>query len=195
MKLHLFLLPLLLLTQTTFPHQPAKKELKIYRAPIDYSAALCLIFGTISSMGSAAFFTLSRYEPRPPSHKSSFLFGVLPAGIAVGLFAIGWKAQEQWNVLMHKPILIFDEEGFTYEHSMGAFKDRKDVRYLWKNVISHWVSKVINEYGITEKEHWNYHVKGIERVVKINALELNIPKNLRAQVHSLRQGQIRALSI
>lgn len=193
MKLHLFLLPLLLLAQNTFPNQPPKKELKIYRAPIDYSAALCFIFGTISLIGSGTFFLVSSDQKTPPG--ASFLFGVLPAFLGIKLFVAGRKAQQKWNALMHKPILIFDEEGFTYEQSMEVFKDRKNVRYLWKDVISHWVSRVVDQYGNTSREYWHYHIEGVDDIVSINVAELNIPKNLRAQVHSLRQGQIRALSI
>jgi hypothetical protein len=192
MKTYLFLLPLLLLAQNTFPNQPPKKELKIYRKPIHRGATLCFIGGTISFMGSALFILKSRGDSALSNRTPTFLFGVLPA---VGLFAIGLKEQQKWNKKINKPILIFDEKGFTYEKSMGWPKDRHDVRYLWKNVISHWVSKVINEYGSVIKEHWNYHIEGVDDIVSINAKELDIPNKLQASIQSVRQGSIRALHL
>ena len=195
MKKYLFLLPLLLLAQNTFPNQPPKKELKIYRNPIDHGAALCYIFGTISLMGSALFVLFSRNDPSLSRRKPTFLFGALPASLAVGLFAIGRKEQQKWNKKINKPILIFDEEGFTYEQSIGWPKDRQDVRYLWKDVISHWVSRVVNQSGSVIQEHWNYHIEGVDDIVSIDAQELDIPKKLLASIQSIRQGSIRALHL
>jgi hypothetical protein len=91
------------------------------------------------------------------------------------------------------PVLIFDEEGFTYKKSMGLFQGRKYVRYLWKDVISHWVTGVVDGWGQELQKTWCYHIKGKKEIVKIDATELDIPEELEAKVESLRMGNIQAL--
>ncbi len=181
-----FLLLLFIAVQQTYPH---KHELKIYRKTSNAALGLCVIGGGIS-LRMAMMSVRRAYSTRikPPD-----IFRITISSLAVLFFSLGFEQQLIWNNKKHKPILIFDDLGFTYEQPQGLFKERKDMRYLWKDVISHWVSGIADEAGNVRREMWHYHIEGIDEVVSIDVSELDIPKEFRTRVESLRQGRIRAL--
>jgi len=88
-----------------------------------------------------------------------------------------------------KPMLIFDQDGFTYETD-----DDKDVRYLWKDVVNRWQITTVDKYNFITGITWCYQIKDVKDIVKINALALDIPDELKAKVESLRLGFVQALN-
>jgi len=193
--MYLFLLPLLLLAQNTFSHQPPKKELKIYRKSMKNTEKWFRIFEGVSLAGSAACAMFIRHAIK--NHRSdpgltafAVCYLLFPSCFAA-LFHRAANNCKKWNKRLGRPILIFDDEGFTCE-VLG--KDYvKNIRYLWKNVVSHWATGVVDEYGNQISKQWNYHVKGVDNIVTIQAHNLEIPKHLSAVVESLRQGHVQAL--
>ena len=169
---------------------PQKHELKIYRnvSKIGFLSSMGIgVIGFYISGGVLVTEALAKgvrnIDP---------VIGGSHAAIFIGSQML-FHSYLKWFFNRHKPILIFDEEGFTYEKPMGWFRGRQDVRYLWKEVVSHWVTGVVNEHGTEIKKTWNYHIAGERNPVSINVLELDIPNELKARVESLRQGRVRAL--
>ncbi|HLE76736.1 MAG TPA: hypothetical protein VI521_03070 [Candidatus Babeliales bacterium] len=190
----------LLLLLLFFLHAPAfavQHEFKIYRKPYDFGlhVARC---GEVASIVGLFFTTeqiMTAVFDEGWNHPRIKPLAIRGAASVAGIFIFhkALNAMHNWNSKKDKPMLIFDEEGFTYERFMGFGKERKDCRYLWKNVISHWVSVVINQYGNTIRKTWNYHISGEPTILQINVLDLDIPRHAIAKVESLRQGIVRAL--
>ena len=179
---------LVLYSQSMLPMQQSK-EVKIYRK-ISYvlPAFRAAWVGTVFAIGQVHLYIASEIKIISGNQRAFFSKIVLP-GLAITYLHAEITQQLKWNEKKDKPILIFDEEGFTYEQSQGLFKERKDVRCLWKDVVSHW--GVAGESG--ESLYWKYHVRGLKDIVTINVFELEIPEDILGQVESLRQGRIQAL--
>ena len=168
---------------------PQSKEVKIYRK-ISYvlPAFRATWVGGVFAIGQFQLYVANEIKIISENQRSFFSTAVLP-GLAIAYLYAEITQQLEWNEKKGKPILIFDKEGFTYEQSQGLFKERKDVRCLWKNVVSHW--GVAGESG--ESLYWKYHVRGLKDIITINVFELEIPEEMLGQVESLRQGCIKAL--
>ncbi len=196
MKKILLLFFLLIIGQQVLPHQ---YELKIYRKKVvsKFGLLASLSCGIVSSVGVGFTGLIIASEVSRKGLSNIDLKGISLFGIPSLVGTIGSCAALnsfcKWYRKRHQPILIFDGEGFTYEKPKGLFKERKYVRYLWKDVISHWSTAIVDYYGRELKKTWHYHIAGKKNIVKIDVSELDIPDKLKAKVESLRQGNIRAL--
>lgn len=190
MKLHLFLLPLLLLAQNTLPNQPPKKEVKIYRKVFSVFPAFRTAWtGLVFAIGQYHLYILNLSEIISENQRG-FLSKIVLPSLAIAHIYTEASRQLEWNKKKDKPILIFDEYGFTYEQLQEQSQKRKYIRCYWKDIISHW--GVAGGNG--ESLYWKYHVKGFKEIVTINVFELEIPKEMLGQLESLRQGRIEALN-
>lgn len=190
-----FLLLLFIAVQQTYPY---KHELKIYRKPKVASFLLgttaeIVSFGALGLAKSMTQEVLQKH--RVLNEEQVMTVGVLgivgiTGTVASSLYLLSYL---RWWTKLNKPILIFDEEGFTYEKPMGWFRGREYVRYRWKDVVSHWSEGVVDHWGRQLKKTWCYHINGEKEVLKVNVEELDIPDEIMAKVESLRQGRVRAL--
>ncbi len=185
---------LFIITNCAYPH---KHQLKIYRKPKVLSF-LGVTIVEVASVGGLLF-TKSvlgeEIKKRGRLDEVGLIIGMLgvPSVIGTTISSAYLFSFCRWYARLHKPILIFDEEGFTYEKPKGWFCGRKDVRYRWMDVVSHWSKGVVDQWGRQLKLKWCYHIDGERDIVEINVLELDIPREMRAKVESLRQGIVRAL--
>jgi hypothetical protein len=185
---------LLLLSLIVFPVLPHKHELKLYKKG-NTLIVLAAAIGEIVSLGGLGITTLVvKLDPEKRISGEAFTYGIWSTAGFIGSSAVLLNAALRKD--QNKPILIFDEEGFTYNKPMGLFKERKYVRYLWKDVISHWSSQLNYGnwlYSYPLKHEWHYHIAGKKDIVTINVRELDIPQKMLAKVESLRQGNVSAL--
>ena len=190
----IYLLLLMMVGQYTYPHM---HKLKIYRKPKVVSF-LTVTAAEIVSISSLLFTkSVLDAEVRKKGRLDEVGWGIIgmlgvPSAIGTTISSAYLLSFCRWYARLHKPILIFDEEGFTYEKSRWL-RGRKYVRYLWKDVVSHWSEGVVDQWGRQLKLKWCYHIDGEQALVEINVLELDIPREIRAKVESLRQGRVRAL--
>lgn len=195
-----YFLLLFLIHQQVWPHQ---HELKVYRKKVSKLAVLAAVTCGVVSLGwlNIIRLALARISEKKTLQKEDLIFMTAlssPGLIGATGSAFAFNSLLTWHLKRNTPILIFDEEGFTYEKPMGLLRNRKYVRYFWKDVISHWVISlwapgIIDYFDRELKRHWCYNIRGEKDIVKIDALELEIPDNLKAKIESLRQGKIRAL--
>jgi hypothetical protein len=182
----------LLLLSLTIPQYalPYRYTLPIYPKKVSKLDVLVPIIG---ELGSFFLLVIGSTIEKNKLQTIERIFCLIPGLVGIIICSLALNNLYSLHKERHKPILIFDEEGFSYEKPIGLFKEKKPVRYLWKDVISHWSTGIVDGCDNYLQRTWCYHIKGIDEIVKINVSELEIPRKIQAKVESLRMGQIRAL--
>ena len=112
------------------------------------------------------------------------------AGAAMMLLYIALlKSASNWNQYLSKPVVIFDDEGFTYEIE-GFWKHPIDHRYAWKDIVRFWPRETYDsKYGYLIKKEWCFHVRG-KPLITINLNMLNISPVQETEIESFLVGKL-----